>query len=73
MSNISPKYFVLIAVHSKCQPGKPAPQGEFQRIICAGDAFFQRAKSCGFFFSDWPSKSLVLANKSSMFLLFNSP
>ncbi len=26
-----------------CQPGKPAPQGLFQRMMCCGAAFFQRA------------------------------
>ncbi len=28
-----------------CQPGKPSPHGEFQRMMCPASAFFQRAKS----------------------------
>jgi hypothetical protein len=35
--NDFPRYFVLIAVHSKCQPGKPSLHGE-ERIICCGSA-----------------------------------
>ena len=52
-------------VHSKCQPGKPSLQGEFQRIKCSGAAFFQRAKSSGLRFSPTPSKLRVSFNKSS--------
>jgi len=47
--------------------------GEGQRIICSGEAFFQRAKSTAFFFSDWPSSSRVLFNRSSMFRPDNIP
>ena len=36
ISNLSPKYFLPIAVHSQCHPGKPLLQGEGQRMICSG-------------------------------------
>lgn len=49
MSKWLPKYLVLMAVHSKCQPGKPSLQGEGQRMMCCGSAFFQRANPAHFF------------------------
>ncbi len=45
MSNFSPRYLVLMAEHSMCQPGKPSLQGEGQCMMCSGAAFFHSAKS----------------------------
>ena len=65
MSKVLPKYLVLIAVHSMCQPGKPSLQGEGQRMMCSGAAFFHRAKSAGCRFSSCPSSSRVWEYNSS--------
>ncbi len=55
-----------MAVHSVCQPGKPTLQGERQRMICSGEAFFHSAKSAVSRFSLWPSNSRVVESISSM-------
>src|SRR5690606_36930710 len=34
MSNCSPRYLLLIAEHSICQPGKPTLHGDGQRMMC---------------------------------------
>src|SRR6266487_856224 len=46
-SKRSPKYFMLITEHSRCQPGAPGPQGEshsIKRVASFGEAL-QSAKS----------------------------
>ena len=45
MSKPLPEVAVDMAEHSMCQPGNPSLQGEGQRMMCSGDAFFQSAKS----------------------------
>src|SRR5207245_6110221 len=44
-SKRSPRYFVLIAEHSMCQPGKPGPHGESHTRARPVSPFFQSAKS----------------------------
>ena len=47
MSNVSPRYFIDIALHSRCQPGRPRPSSVVQ-IADSGSpslAAFQTAKS----------------------------
>ncbi len=48
MSNNFPKYFVAIATHSICQPGKPVPHGASHPSFSSN---FQSEKSLWFFFS----------------------
>ena len=62
MSNSSPRYFLPMAVHSQCHPGKPSLHGDGQRMICSGCAFFHRAKSAWFFFSPTPARVSRLAS-----------
>ena len=45
MSKVSPRYLVLMTEHSRCQPGNPTDQGEFQRMMCLSCALTQIAKS----------------------------
>ncbi len=45
MSKRRPRYLRPMAVHSQCQPGKPSLQGDGQRMMCSGEAFFHSAKS----------------------------
>ena len=65
MSNRSPRYLVLMAEHSMCQPGNPSLHGEGQRMMCSGDAFFHSAKSQQLRLSHCPSSARVLATMSS--------
>nr|GFD51343.1 hypothetical protein [Tanacetum cinerariifolium] len=60
-----PKYLRLMAEHSRCQPGKPSPQGDGQRIMCCGEAFFQSAKSAAERFSSCPASSARVPASSS--------
>ncbi len=46
MSNCAPRYFVAIAEHSRCQPGRPLPHGVSQ-YGSPGLARFHNAKSTG--------------------------
>src|SRR5690606_29358059 len=46
MSNSGPRYFVAIAEHSRCQPGRPGPQG-VSHEGSPGRAAFHSAKSRG--------------------------
>ena len=73
ISKVRPRYFVLITLHSKCQPGKPSPHGEGQCIRWSFSAFFHSAKSSGLRFSSWPSVPRVLAIWSSIFRPLSSP
>ena len=63
---LAPKYLVLMGEHSRCQPGKPSLHGEGHRMICSGEAFFQRAKSKLLCFSLCPSSSRVVLSRSSI-------
>src|SRR3989344_3759283 len=70
ISSWSPKYFILIAEHSMCQPGKPTPQGlshSISRFSPLGENF-QRAKSRGSFFWGFTS-TLAPAFISSKFAI----
>src|SRR3989344_129377 len=49
-SNCFPRYFELMAEHSMCQPGLPAPKG-LGHEGSPSFAFFHNAKSIGFSFS----------------------
>ena len=56
MSNAGPRYFPAIAEHSRCQPGRPGPNG----VLHAGSpglTDFQRAKSRGSFLRESPTES----------------
>ena len=45
-SNVSPRYFIDIAEHSMCQPGRPRPHGESQPTgPSLSSHAFQSAKS----------------------------
>ena len=44
ISNFSPKYFLLIAVHSICHPGKPDPHGDGHFIMCENHQPFPKCK-----------------------------
>ena len=46
MSNVSPRYFIAIAEHSMCQPGRPGPHG-LSHAGSPGLAPFHSAKSSG--------------------------
>ena len=46
ISKVSPRYFMLMAEHSMCQPGRPMPQGLFH-AGSPGFWPFHRAKSMG--------------------------
>ena len=46
MSKVGPRYFVAMAEHSRCQPGRPGPHGVGQDGS-PGLAPFQSAKSSG--------------------------
>ncbi len=46
MSKVGPRYFVDIAEHSRCQPGRPGPHGVSQ-AGSPGLAPFHSAKSTG--------------------------
>ena len=50
MSKVSPRYFMLMAEHSMCQPGRPGPHG-LSHAGSPGLAPFHRAKSSGSRFS----------------------
>ena len=62
MSNVSPRYAMLMAEHSMCQPGRPLPHGLFQ-AGSPGLAAFHRAKSAGC--CALPARSRVPASDSS--------
>jgi hypothetical protein len=47
MSSVWPRYFMLMAEHSMCQPGRPRPHGE-SHAGSPGLAAFHSAKSAGF-------------------------
>ena len=65
------KNFFDIDEHSKCQPGLPFPQGEFQKGSSFSDGF-HKTKSSGFFLF-FETSTLDPAIKSSNFLLDNFP
>ena len=50
MSKCWPRYFMLMAEHSMCQPGRPGPQG-LSHDGSPGLDLFQSAKSPGWRFS----------------------
>ena len=55
MSKLSPRYFIAMAEHSMCQPGRPFPKGVSQKGS-PGLAAFQSAKSRGSLLSySWTS------------------
>ena len=66
-SKCGPKYFMLIAEHSMCQPGRPGPQGESQ-VGSPGFAAFQRTKSLmsSFSYSSSATRSLRRACERSI-------
>ena len=49
MSKASPRYLRAIAEHSRCQPGRPVPNGVAQEAVAGSDSLrpFQSAKSRG--------------------------
>ena len=60
ISNSSPRYLLLIAVHSRCHPGNPKLQGEFHFIRWFLSAFFHKAKSNSLILSPWLLRFLEL-------------
>src|SRR3989339_520543 len=74
ISNESPRYFILIAEHSICQPGYPVPQGESHTITWFSNLELvnHRAKSLGLrLFSSTCIRAPDMS--SSRFNLANSP
>ena len=69
MSMVLPRYFVDIALHSMCQPGRPLPHGLSQKGS-PGFADFQSAKSSGLFLRS--STSMRAPAFSSSRLCFES-
>ena len=48
-SKVSPRYFMLMAEHSRCQPGRPRPKGASQCAHSGSSDFaFQSTKSRAF-------------------------
>ena len=49
MSKAGPRYFVAIAEHSRCQPGRPRPHGVGQDAVSGSPSLcrFHSAKSRG--------------------------
>ena len=71
MSNLSPKNFLDITEHSRCQPGLPFPHGDSHDGSLSVDGF-HNTKSAGFFlFSE--TSTLAPAINSSKFLFDNYP
>ena len=62
-SSVSPRYFIAIAEHSMCQPGRPGPQGLGQDGS-PGFAAFQSAKSRGSRFRSLTSTRAPASNSS---------
>ncbi len=70
MSNLSPRYFLLIAEHSRCHPGRPSPHGlsqlgsspffPFHRTKSLADSFSYSSLSI-LAFSRMPSLSMRLS------------
>ena len=65
MSKVSPRYFMLMAEHSMCQPGRPMPHGLFH-AGSPGFCAFQRAKSMGWRFMS-PTSTRAPLSRSSRF------
>src|SRR3989338_4589305 len=70
MSIVGPRYCMLIAEHSICQPGLPAPQGLFHDGS-PGCADFQSAKSCAASLS-YSSELTRAPARNARFLRFES-
>ena len=71
MSNVSPKYFLLIAEHSICQPGLPLPQGLSQPGSLSFEGFHNIKSDASFLKSS--ISTLAPAINSSIFFPDNFP